>query len=58
MYSTEKPKKLLENSLIWLKKKFATSNYNLRMKQSYCGWIKRFILYHNKRHPAKMGRLR
>ncbi len=24
-------------------------------EQAYVGWIKRFIFFHNKRHPAEMG---
>jgi integron integrase len=27
----------------------------LRTERTYCDWIKRFILYHNKRHPLEMG---
>ncbi|MDP2364313.1 MAG: phage integrase N-terminal SAM-like domain-containing protein, partial [Ignavibacteria bacterium] len=30
-------------------------HYSLRTEQSYISWIKRFILYHNKKHPAEMG---
>jgi len=30
-------------------------HYSLRTEQSYTSWIKRFILYHNKKHPAEMG---
>ena len=29
--------------------------YSIRTEQAYVDWIKRFILYHNKRHPTKMG---
>lgn len=31
-------------------------NYSYRTEQSYVHWIKRFIFYHDKRHPAQMGR--
>ena len=24
-------------------------------EQAYCGWVRRFILFHNKRHPRDMG---
>jgi len=24
-------------------------------EKAYIGWIKRFIFFHNKRHPAEMG---
>ena len=28
-----------------------------RTEQSYVSWVKRFILFHNKRHPQEMGPL-
>ncbi len=34
-----------------------TLHYSIRTEQSYLGWIKRFIIYNNKRHPDTMGRL-
>jgi integron integrase len=30
-------------------------HYSLRTEQTYIQWIKRFILFHNKRHPGDMG---
>ncbi len=30
-------------------------NYSYRTEQAYVSWIKRFILFHNKRHPDEMG---
>jgi site-specific recombinase XerC len=27
----------------------------LRTEQAYVSWVKRFILFHDKRHPAEMG---
>jgi integrase len=32
-----------------------TRHYSYRTEQSYIHWIKRYILFHNKRHPAEMG---
>jgi len=32
-----------------------TKHYSIRTEQTYIDWIKRFILFHNKRHPAEMG---
>jgi site-specific recombinase XerD len=29
--------------------------YSLRTEQAYLDWIRRFILFHEKRHPADMG---
>ena len=31
-------------------------HYSLRTEQSYTHWIKRFILFHGKRHPREMGK--
>jgi len=47
----QKPKKLLEQAreLIRLK------HYSIRTEEAYLGWMKRFILYHNKRHPKELG---
>lgn len=30
-------------------------HYSYKTEQSYVQWVKRFILFHNKRHPAEMG---
>ena len=30
-------------------------HYSLRTEHTYLGWIKRFILFHKKRHPREMG---
>ena len=30
-------------------------HYNIRTEQTYLGWIRRFILFHKKRHPRDMG---
>lgn len=30
-------------------------HYSRRTEKSYVGWIRRYILFHNKRHPAEMG---
>lgn len=32
-----------------------TQHYAIRTEQSYIEWIKRFILFHGKRHPNEMG---
>ena len=34
-----------------------TLHYSRRTEESYTGWIRRFILFHGKRHPAEMGTL-
>jgi integron integrase len=30
--------------------------YSKRTEESYANWIKRFVLYHNKTHPEKLGK--
>ncbi len=35
--------------------KIRLKHYSLRTEQAYLDWIKRFILFHRKRHPADMG---
>ena len=30
-------------------------HYSLRTEEAYTQWIRRFILFHNKRHPKDMG---
>lgn len=47
----EKPK-LLEQ----VKQKIRLKHYSIRTEQAYVSWIRRFILFHGKRHPSKMGR--
>ena len=31
-------------------------HYSIRTEQVYVGWIKRYIIFHHKRHPAEMGK--
>ena len=37
------------------RQKIRLKHYSLRTEQVYLDWIKRFILFHGKRHPAEMG---
>ena len=30
-------------------------HYSIRTKKTYVDWIRRFILFHGKKHPARMG---
>ncbi len=30
-------------------------HYSIRTEESYVNWIRRYILFQNKRHPAEMG---
>lgn len=38
-----------------IKVKIRTNHLSIRTEQAYVSWIKRFILFHNKRHPTEMG---
>ncbi len=31
-------------------------HYSIRTEQAYLRWMRHFILFHNKRHPAEMRR--
>jgi site-specific recombinase XerD len=46
-----KPKKVLEE----VRDLMRLRHYSIRTKQSYCDWIKRFILFHGRRHPREMA---
>ena len=50
-YCISQPPKLLDSLLETLRIKY----YARRTEQAYVNWIKRFILYHDKRHPREMG---
>ena len=32
-----------------------TRHYSIRTEQAYVDWVRRFVLFHNKRHPVDMG---
>jgi Phage integrase, N-terminal SAM-like domain len=32
-----------------------TRHYSIRTEATYLSWIKRFIVFHGKRHPRDMG---
>jgi integron integrase len=34
---------------------FRSRHYSRRAEQAYCHWVKRFIFFHNVRHPAEMA---
>ncbi|MGE4294505.1 MAG: phage integrase N-terminal SAM-like domain-containing protein [Campylobacterales bacterium] len=31
-------------------------HYSIKTEKSYTGWIKRYILFHHKKHPIDMGK--
>ncbi len=45
-------KRLLEE----VRDKIRLKHYSLKTERSYIGWIKRYIFFHNKRHPVQMGK--
>src|SRR5579885_1856000 len=48
----QRPKKLLDRVRETIRRK----HYSFRTEKSYVAWIRRYILFHNKRHPQEMGR--
>ncbi|MDX2022646.1 MAG: integron integrase [Deltaproteobacteria bacterium] len=50
-YSPSKPRTLLEQARMVL----TVRHYSDRTKKAYCHWIRRFVAYHNRRHPKEMG---
>lgn len=46
------PPKLLEQ----VRQRLRVGHYSLRTEQTYIPWIKRYILFHGKRHPREMGK--
>ena len=47
----EKPQKLLDQ----VRDAIHLKHYSIRTEQAYVDWVRRFILFHDKRHPAEMG---
>jgi len=45
------PRRLLDQ----LADRIRFKHYSMRTEQAYCDWARRFILFHNKRHPREMG---
>jgi integrase len=46
-----RPKKLLDQ----VRDAIRLKHYSIRTEEAYINWIKRYILFHKKRHPAEMG---
>ena len=44
-------KKLLDQ----MREALRLKHYSYRTEEAYSDWVRRFILFHNKRHPAEMG---
>jgi len=50
--SAAQPPRLLDQ----LRDRLRLRHYSLRTEQAYIHWVKRYILFHGKRHPAEMGK--
>lgn len=48
---TSKPTKLLDR----LRDRIRLKHYSIRTEKQYVHWVKRFIYFHDKRHPQTMG---
>jgi integron integrase len=46
-----RPPKLLDQ----LRQALRSGHYSRKTEQSYCHWVKRFVRFHNLRHPSKLG---
>jgi integron integrase len=40
-----------------MRNKIRLKHYSLKTEKSYIAWVKRYILFHNKRHPKDMGKV-
>jgi integron integrase len=49
--STEEKPKLLDQ----VRNQLRSKHYSYKTEKAYVHWIRRFILFHNKRHPNEMG---
>jgi hypothetical protein len=47
----KKPQKLLDQ----LRDAIRARHYSIRAEKCYADWVRRFVLFHNKRHPREMG---
>lgn len=50
--SPAQPPKLLDQ----VRRRIRLKHYSIRTEKTYLAWIRRFILFHGKRHPREMGK--
>ena len=50
--SVSQPPRLLTQ----VRERIRLKHYSLRTETAYVGWIRRYIVFHGKRHPAEMGK--
>ncbi|PZO44996.1 MAG: hypothetical protein DCF19_00415 [Pseudanabaena frigida] len=51
MQTEPPPRKLLDR----VRDRIRVKHYSYRTEETYLQWIRRFILFHSKRHPSEMG---
>lgn len=51
MSATAQPPRLMDR----VRGAIRARHYSRRTEDSYAGWIRRFIFFHGKKHPAAMG---
>lgn len=39
-----------------VREKIRVKHYSIKTEQSYVGWAKQYIFFHNKKHPIEMGK--
>jgi hypothetical protein len=49
---TQSAPKLLDQ----VRAKIRVLHYSIRTEDAYTAWVKRFVLFHRKRHPLQMGK--
>jgi integron integrase len=47
----QRPKRLLDQ----VRDAIRLKHYSIRTEEAYVNWVKRYIFFHDKRHPAEMG---
>jgi integron integrase len=52
MSDAARPPKLLDRVRLAIR----TRHYSRRTEEAYVGWVRRYILFHRKRHPVEMGK--
>ncbi|MCC7042157.1 MAG: tyrosine-type recombinase/integrase [Burkholderiales bacterium] len=38
-----------------VRQRIRVKHYSLRTEQAYCDWVRRFVVFHGKRHPSGLG---
>jgi integron integrase len=47
----DRPPRLLDR----LREKIRLKHYSIRTEEAYADWVRRFVVFHGRRHPAEMG---